>query len=200
MLSEKPRGKRPVKMKACWLEWQKAVPKLGLSHWDQIRQCQINSLCSRKDGTCYSTPGSEGVLDFGASLIFSVWFFPFLCLPRPWWAVTLCPWKKLFLNTFLLTLLLKMSWCSTQVYFFLAPFQDSEFHNIKICLRSYHTMNQQVFQKFKFCLEANLTPKVSHQPTPLPGLIVLSKNSGLKDESPFQTVCSLLATPSFPNQ
>lgn len=83
---------------------------------------------------------------------------------------------------------------------FLAPFQDSELHNIKICLRSYRTMNQQVFQKFKFCLEANLTPKVSHQPTPLPGLIVLSKNSGLKDESPFQTACSLLATPSFPNQ
>lgn len=161
MLSEKPRGKRPMKMKMCWLEWQKAVPKLGLSYWDQIRQCQISSLCSRKDGTCYSTPGRQGVLDFGACIIFRVWgVFPFLCLPRPWWEVTLCLWKKLFPNFFLLPLLLKISWCSIHDYFFQLHSMTPSSHNLKICLRSYPIMNQWVYPKFKFCLGKNLTPKL----------------------------------------
>lgn len=46
-------------MKVCCLEWQKAVPTLGLSHCNEVRQCQISPLYSRKAGTSYAITVSE---------------------------------------------------------------------------------------------------------------------------------------------
>lgn len=56
-------------------------------------------------------------------------------------------------------------------------------------------MNRQVFPKFKlFENKANVKLKFQQQPTPLPGLIVFMQEQHLKDESPFQSVRSPLAS------